>query len=662
MKIEYETTEIIGFDLGDGEFSLAKVSMNNRSTKTKPHPEKIDMKGQSSQPTSVGRSKKSGNLVVGSLAMRSSEDISHLEINFKQKPPFSGDREKILQDFCNGVVEVLEKTGNISTDSKCVFFVGCPSAWSESERSQYQETLSATKLSNVKVAKESRAAFLHIKESGRFNNLELESGVLVIDIGSSTTDFTLVFGSSDNHVESDDGVTLGAQLIDRRIFEITLLEHEHRDELELIFKDNPSAKTRALYNCRRFKEQYFDDISYWEEQPETIITGFNSEIFEGKFRFSPHLTHNAIIDRVLNHRFSELGNLSWIEAYRKELQSVSRDIIEKTGQPPTRIVLTGSASKMQFTKEVCEEVFPNSKFEAGTETQLVVSKGLASWGRTYILTEDFVEEATKVIQKDVPRIIEENIQELIVNLSQALSINVLNKVISDAANKWNNKVILDGEKMSKEISEKISDYFGTDECAQFVKEQVQQHINKVLIEKINQVLDPICEDYRPYGILPNLLTKLDFEMKNLPPGTSYSAKFESSSFTYSYTSTTGGGWGYAVVGAAAGAGAGVAGAAAAGFAMGGPVGLVAGLSVGLLGALFASAASSETTTSTVRKTLDKNEIDKLVNKDKSKLANEIQGYYDRNSDDVKKSLIQSITNVLQPVLTEQVDRVRLLAA
>jgi hypothetical protein len=147
-------------------------------------------------------------------------------------------------------------------------------------------------------------------------------------------------------------------------------------------------------------------------------------------------------------------------------------------------------------------------------------------------------------------------------------------------------------------------------------------------------------------------------MKNLPPGTSYSAKFESASFTYSYTSTTGGGWGYAV----AGAGAGVAGAAAIGLFAGGPVGLVTGLSVGLLGALFASAAGSETTTSTIRKTLDKNEIDKLVNKDKSKLANEIQGYYDRDSDDVKKSLIQSITNVLKAVLTEQIDRARLLAA
>jgi hypothetical protein len=487
-------------------------------------------------------------------------------------------------------------------------------------------------------------------------------GVLVINIGSSTTDFTFVHGSSDDSVEDDDGLNLGAKLIEQRIFELTLLQHERRHDLERIFNENSSAKSRALLFCRKFKEQYFDEwkTRWEEEEEEDSLVDYGSEDFEKIIKFQPNLTHNKIKEKVLNHQFPELNNLSWIEAYRQALQNVAVKIIEETGQYPKRILITGSASKMPFTQEICQEVFPDSAIEAGNETEHIVSKGLASWGRVYILTEDFVTEAKAFIREDVPRIIEENIQTLIENLSQVVSVNVLNKVITDAAGKWNKGVILDGNQMLSEINEGIANYFSSDDCRQLEKKLVDEHINKVLIKKINEGLNPICNKHKGLGLTTNLLREFKFDITRLPSKTSYDSGLKASKFTYQITYKEGGGLGSGLFGAALGAGAVAGTAAAVGLALTGPIMIGVLVGTALIGGLIGGA--SETKTKTARKILNKKEIDDFVNEGKQKLAERIQNHYDQDIDGVKQSLIQGTNEILQPVLIEQVERTRLLAA
>jgi molecular chaperone DnaK (HSP70) len=66
---------------------------------------------------------------------------------------------------------------------------------------------------------------MQAKEAGKLDYDKLRSAVLIVDIGSSTTDFTLV--KSLHEIPLDFGRNaLGASLIDKAIFARTLANHE----------------------------------------------------------------------------------------------------------------------------------------------------------------------------------------------------------------------------------------------------------------------------------------------------------------------------------------------------------------------------------------------------------------------------------------------------
>lgn len=76
---------------------------------------------------------------------------------------------------------------------------------------------------------------MHAKESGIFTIEELQKSVLVIDIGSSTTDYTLVKGMSDTPI--DFGHDLGASLIEKQILQKTLeCQKQYREGREEILR------------------------------------------------------------------------------------------------------------------------------------------------------------------------------------------------------------------------------------------------------------------------------------------------------------------------------------------------------------------------------------------------------------------------------------------
>src|SRR4029078_12427023 len=70
--------------------------------------------------------------------------------------------------------------------------VGVPSGWSAEAATAYRDLLRNDIVPAVTLVPEARAALLHAFEVGLIRRSEVERTVLVIDIGSLTTDFTVV--------------------------------------------------------------------------------------------------------------------------------------------------------------------------------------------------------------------------------------------------------------------------------------------------------------------------------------------------------------------------------------------------------------------------------------------------------------------------------------
>ena len=123
---------------------------------------------------------------------------------------------------------------------------------------------------------------MRLKES-KISGVDVElrmQNVLIIDIGSSTTDFTIVSRMGARPIE-EFGLSLGAGLIEEMIFERTLfrMEKENRADLqrlEDVFQNYPHFKRQCLIACCEGKEKYFSILELSPRQTSLWIAASNS--------------------------------------------------------------------------------------------------------------------------------------------------------------------------------------------------------------------------------------------------------------------------------------------------------------------------------------------------------------------------------------------------
>ncbi len=172
----------------------------------------------------------------------------------------------------------------------------------------------------VTVEKESRAAFLHLKES-RISEVDAErlmQNVLIIDIGSSTTDFTIVSRMQARPIE-DFGLSLGAGLIEEMIYERTLLrmEKETPDELqrlEDVFQKFPHFKRQCLIACREGKEKYFSIPELYLSEDQPVDCSLKFRTIKPPIEFEPCI-HRDEMEKILALPIKALNGQSWKEAF-----------------------------------------------------------------------------------------------------------------------------------------------------------------------------------------------------------------------------------------------------------------------------------------------------------------------------------------------------------
>lgn len=483
---DYHNSKIIGFDLGHGETALTWVSSENNEP-----PQSFKIYNDKCQITAVAHHEEKGT-IIGERAFFQS-NATDFQIAFKKRPCNDLIYEKTLHDFVKEIYQHLIATRQIEPEEKNLFFVGCPSGWSEQDIKAYEQLLTASDLPNVTVVKESRAALMHAKESGLFSIEQLNKSVLVIDLGSSTTDYTLVKGMTEHPI--DFGYDLGASLIDKLILAKSLAKSEHKQELKLIFEQEKWVKNQCELTCRKTKEKYFCYPDLFEDQDLSLT----HRIQKTKYSFES-LLNGEIMREILQTPIPALDNKSWPDAFREQLQLVKQKL-EQQGIEPSAILLTGGASKMGFIPQICQEIFPNSPYKPDGEPELCIARGLSRWGRVDIHTAQLMNEVNQFLENQLDNIIKAQIPALRESLTDVLVNGLLDEVLKPCILSWRNGDIKTLNDLDSKIKSKAEDWLTGSQAKQRIANQVSEWFNKVGKE-VGQKAEIICTKY---GLPPGQL-------------------------------------------------------------------------------------------------------------------------------------------------------------
>jgi hypothetical protein len=372
---------VVGFDLGDGESAVAECQVAGTGD---PDVLKI-VDNRQSFLTCIGRDK-NGQLLIGQAAL-SSSNASTVRLTFKRRPNagFSDSRE-LAKAFFQEVILRVANAGCPIGDA-CIV-VGHPSAWSIEDVESYTRDLRGDTGWSVLGISESRAAFLQLKESRKLTVDQLRSRALIVDVGSSTTDFTLIDNLKQEPVDFGHN-DLGGRLIDRAILRAVISRHPEKEKIGKILSEYSHIYAQCEHLCRIVKESFFIAEANGVVPNGPIPSNQLVEIDEAT-DFRVRLTATQMRDIIMAPQ-EELSGSSWPETFRTSLRMV-KDRAEKMNGPPATVALTGGGARMGFVRELCQSVFPEAFTLIDSSPEFTIAKGLARAGKLDLLSTSFFQE------------------------------------------------------------------------------------------------------------------------------------------------------------------------------------------------------------------------------------------------------------------------------
>jgi hypothetical protein len=447
---------LIGFDLGHGETAIGTVW-----THSKDEPRIADLPGSGrSYPTAVALL---GNpppqpptrTVVGAgcFVPRPKGRVLEFYSAFKSADLDDGGRtRRAVELFVRHVVQAL--TGTPETDdappeviripanASTRWLFGVPSGWSTRQRDEYRDLLAGLCPGEVEVLPESRAALLYGRESRDLadplrqfvGGTVAQGSSVVIDLGSSTADYTVVTGLFARPLDTGNPA-LGASLIDRELMRRTVEGHDDRERL-LEALEEPGSRSVLEFRCRQTKERFFAAADPLE--PDATAEGTTVEVRTPageSVRVQIWLTSD-VLDEITNAPLAPLNGASWRQAFRDDLEKVSAAL---GGGCPDLVMMTGGASRMHFAQDIVREVFSRSRLVLGAEPEYAIAKGLVIAGQTRIRVEGFRKEIGDFIASGrIESIIDEKLPELAGKLGTVMTENLVEGHVIPAVLRWRN--------------------------------------------------------------------------------------------------------------------------------------------------------------------------------------------------------------------------------
>jgi molecular chaperone DnaK (HSP70) len=481
-----EILETIGFDLGHGETAVAKARVESIEP-----PEMLEVNHKKVQITALGWHPDLGYLVGEQALIQAG--VTQLKISFKQKPNHDPNYRETMRSFLETYYRLLKEGKQIEGGETSHFYVGCPSGWSIKDRGEYQKLLKEAGIELLSVVPESRAAFMQAKEAGKLDYDFLKSAVLIVDIGSSTTDFTLVKSLSEVPLDFGSNA-LGASLIDKAIFTHTLLNHEDKELLERVFETYPHHQARCELACRKAKEDYFSNEQLYSHS-QAFARGFES--INEQIYFIPQV-NKLLMDEILNQPLPELGDKSWFQSFYEAMKEAKAEL-GKQGIIPKVVLMTGGASRMQFTRQICSEIFPEPETQVrpDPEPERCIALGLARVGRWDLRAGAFKAEINKLFNSEkLKNLIAKQIPELIELLSEPLAEGLIENAITPGLKDWQNNKIRTLADLESRMKEGAEQWLKSEPAQLLINSKCLTWFNNKIQPNLAQETDPICRKFQ----------------------------------------------------------------------------------------------------------------------------------------------------------------------
>lgn len=298
-------------------------------------------------------------------------------------------KREALREFAKLVFKtVLENDTELKYDPKTgdanfVICIANPSDWRRQNPSNPKEYLTFfQKEAGIKPAKmcinESDAAFYT-----KFGDFSPSDKIFVIDLGSSTIDFTTYHNSSCIH-ECCWGHNLGAHLVEDKLVEYGYSEADEKEENS----ENMLLVTNERNKLGLGKAEY----------ALSLAARFEKESYFTRVKNGPTVYELSVRMRELVPNWPKKTQMAFtVDIESSDVELVIKDYIsdlklaldnavkrlQSFGITPTKVLLSGGASRMQFVKELTQLAFPNAEVTRDNYPEWVVSDGAARYAEVH---------------------------------------------------------------------------------------------------------------------------------------------------------------------------------------------------------------------------------------------------------------------------------------
>lgn len=479
-----------GFDLGDAESAITRLGRKDEGD-----PVVLPVREAGSFITAYAQLD-SGELLIGESACYSTQAVKRA-LRFKSNFLTDPESEKDVRRFAAGVLGELYADGNLVKNDDSCFYIGCPAGWDRAARERYRAIFEDVGYPPTRIVSESRAALISACQSKHFQvGYDIMSKpVLVVDIGSSTTDFAFILGRKEVELQTAGEVRLGGGIMDELLLEESIRLCDDEARVRRALEQSPPWKTYCEFAARRLKEQYFSDEAYWADRDCARTVRI---LTEENVRLTLRVDAD-IADRVLNRPAKQLEGRSFSRAFIDSLQAVRRKIGDTM---PELLFLTGGVSRLRVVREWCQSVFPEAVVITGAEPEFSVSRGLAFSGRIDAEMREFRREVDDLIDSStVERIVEARIDDLYRRVVDALVEPLLRQVAIPVFERWRDGDIRRLSDIDGVMQKEIEAWLHADAAQELLIKPISDWLKPVAYD-VEEKTMPICIKHNiPYRAL-----------------------------------------------------------------------------------------------------------------------------------------------------------------
>lgn len=478
--------EFIGFDLGHGETALGRAY-----GATVREPEILEYRGQRSFVTAVAKDGKDIKIGADALSLSFAAHKPEVWLKFKSRHLDAKTAEPITY-FTQALIDGLSEEKTIRGSKNSRFVIGCPSGWDTPTREAYRNVFEQAGLKTIRIVPESRAALMTALEQGYVSIEDTRASVLIIDIGSSTTDFTYCRDLDADDVGHNE---LGSGLLDDEIFKLNLERQKSKKEIEKLIEAFPHYKAILTYWCRQAKEAYFtgDDI------PVEMI----KRLPAGKRVFFEIRMDKKDAKKILETPLDALNGFSWKDAFDYALKETIETL---GGRAPDTVLLTGGASRLPLVLPATQKAFPKARVIRGAEPEFAIARGLAWLGRFEYLHANFKMETAGLLAEDgeVTLRAQEKARSLGGLIAPVLVDAMIEDCILPAFHEWRSGAVKSLDEVEDVLEEKVKTWLEADKAQESLRPIIDSWFAN-LQRDIEAHTDPLC---RAHG-LPAMVLSLD---------------------------------------------------------------------------------------------------------------------------------------------------------